>query len=82
LPSRGGTPLNTINESVHPSVWQRFRGTVTLMDDSREQSIVYQPLNLPPQQAVPTWAPPDPAAGGVPHPDRQADLDPDLTLAE
>jgi hypothetical protein len=79
-PSKEGEVLPTINESVHWSVWERLGAEVTLMDDEQPQSMPYEPVNLPPKGAVPTWAaspPPLPASPAA----RQPAPGPDLAIA-
>jgi hypothetical protein len=71
VPSKDGRVLPTINESVHPSVWQRLGEQVTLIDGMDLRSILYRPDNLPPQGSAPTWTAPSPATHGAPIDDRQ-----------
>ena len=55
IPTLKGRELQTINESVHPSVWARLGKKTDVLVGRRGKSRTYQPINLPPRGAVPTW---------------------------
>ena len=59
MPTKDGRELRTINESVHPSVWQRLNQGVPILSGERESRKSYEPINLPPQAEASTWVRPE-----------------------
>lgn len=55
VPHEGDRALSTVNESIHPSVWDRYGQTVTTIRGSKKRDRArapYEPVNLAPHDRV------------------------------